>query len=106
MVRKILVGGAGGSIGLIAAVICSWSGLQTQHFRLLATVTSGVGLTSALTGDALGQKFKRRNAKYLPLANFNAAIKNVSDRYAELPGGQDILVALNQVKDEIWNPPT
>lgn len=108
MFRQILDGGIGGLIGFGAALVCAGAQLETRHFPLLATVTSGTGIVAGLSVGGLNRHLSRKEqarGKYLPVANLNSAISRVSDRYAQLPGQEEILIALGQLKDEVWLPP-
>ena len=106
--RPILDVMLGGSAGFVMAFLCMVAQLETKHFPLLATIISGGGALSGACVGAMNRHFSRREnmkSKYLPVKNLNSAIDRISDRYAQLPGNQDVLIALGQVKEEVWLPP-
>jgi hypothetical protein len=92
---KVFVIASGIGTGLGATALCFLLGLQSRYWQTLATVNIATGVTSALVGASVTKKLKPNTQK------IDRAIGRISERYSLSPDSHQVLIALEELRQEV-----
>lgn len=99
MKRRILSALAGGCCGVAITAFCWLLGLQSSYWKTLMTINISTGAIAGLAGSEATQKLRQRRS--IDSQRIDRAIGAISERYALAPDKTQILIALEEFKDEL-----
>lgn len=92
---------AGCGVGLASTALCMALGLQSSNWKTLITINLLTGMGGAIAGLAIAKEIQSQFV--IPKAQLNRAIGKLSGRYELQAFGEDKLVILKELQEELNN---